>query len=104
MTIGAGNPSGQTMIQQGGRPLMVATGVQNSFKKLAVPSISLVIVMFLVLQAVAVFAPMVLDGPAGYRTASVARLFSNIYLVFPPLLWPFLDYPMYAVPHHKDDA
>ena len=47
---------------------------------------------------------MLLDGPAGHRTAFVARLFSNIYLVFPPLLWPFLDYPMYSIPHHDGDA
>ncbi len=83
---------------------MVATGVQKSFKKLAVPSTSFVIIMFLVLQIVAGFAPVILDGPAGHRTASVARLFSDIYLVFPPLLWPFLNYPMYCIPHHKGDA
>jgi hypothetical protein len=83
---------------------MIATGVQNSFKKLAVASISFVIATFLVLQAVAGFAPLILDGPAGHRTAAVARLFSNVYLVFPPMLWPFLDYPMYCLPHHKGDA
>ena len=92
------------MIQQGSRPLTIAPWARNAFKKLSVPLISFVIATFLVLQAVAGFVPMLLDGPAGHRTAFVARLFSNIYLVFPPLLWPFLDYPMYSIPHHDGDA
>lgn len=60
------------------------------------PLISLFILIILALQAVAGFR--VFCPPKSFRNLSSLRI------LCPPLLWPFLDYPMYSSPHYAGDT